>query len=175
MKIWKGKMKNKKITGLINLICIACLAFTSCVSAGKNFEPQYLIHAKNDNGFVSAYKAYFAIEGDSIRKISSRSFESLTLAEDSQYKVISPQVQSFDKGNPADESVLRDLEAMGIAYTDSLYVLVTTFDEYKIIQVTTLDGNVALDESYAMFRNGSPMQIPKDINLSCLFRFYRHK
>ena len=191
----------KKIFYLPAIICIACLSLLSCVSTGMNAEPEYLIKAKRDNGFVSAYKAHFALDGEDLYKISERKYEALTLGEDSKYKMIIPDTFSFDISAPgsdkskweivlpsnymmqegviaepyARESLIADLTQMGITYTGSLYVLVTKFDEYKIVQVTNLDGNTVIDETYALFKNGSQLPLSKDIDLSSIWRIYRLK
>ena len=190
-----------KKTAVLCLLCIAsavCLSLLSCASVDTSFEPahspQYLIRAKSDNGFVTAYQAHFAVDGDAISEISAREYESLTLGDGSEYKGISAKIYAFDinaAGNmPSawqyvqneydDEAydvhlLAKELSLMNLHYSGSLYVLITTFDEYKIIQVSNLDGNAVLDESYAMFRNGRQLQLPKNAKLCSLWRFYRHR
>lgn len=183
------------------IICTACLMLLSCVSAGKNAEPEYLIKAKRDNGFVSAYKAFFALDGESLYKISERKYEVLTLGDNSKYKVIVPETISIDITAPGSdklawevsfpsdyemqagsttepytrETLIADLTKMEITYTGSLYVLVTRFDDYKIVQVTNLDGNSVIDESYALFKNGSKLPLSKNMDLSSISQIYRLK
>ena len=190
----------KKQFFLPAIICIACISLLSCVSAGKNAEPEYLIKAKRDNGFVSAYKAHFALDGESLYKISERKYDDLTLDEDSKYKMIIPETISFDIEAPKSDkstwkiflpdnydeiqketdgpiivTLMTDLNKMGITYTGSLYVLVTRFDDYKIVQVTNLDGNSVIDESYALFKNGSKLPLSKNMDLSSISQIYRKK
>ena len=186
----------KKQFYLPAIFFIACISLVSCVSAGKNAEPEYLIKAKRDNGFVSAYKAFFALDGENLYKISGRKYDDLTLGDDSKYKVIIPETISFDieapesdkstwkifttnydmqqetENGPALVTLMTDLTKMGITYTGSLYVLVTRFDDYKIVQVTNLDGNSVIDECYALFKNGS---LSKNIDLSSISQIYRLK
>ncbi len=193
--------ENMKKTGLWCLMCIAsavCLALLSCASVDTSFEPahspQYLIRAKSDNGFVIAYQAHFSVDGDAVSEISAREYEKLTLGDGSEYKAINAKTYAFDinaAGNvPSawqyvqneydDETydvqlLAKELSQMNLNYSGSLYVLVTTFDEYKIIQVSNLDGRAVLDESYAMFRNGRQLQLPKGAKLCSLWRFYKHR
>ena len=198
MKFLNNMKKNACLFGYVFIVCISIL---SCVSTGMNAEPEYLIKAKRDNGFISAYKAHFALDGESLYKISERKYEALTLGEDSKYKMIVPDTLSFDISAPGNdkskweivlpsnymmqegnitepylrESLIADLTQMGITYTGSLYVLVTRFDDYKIVQVTNLDGNTVIDETYALFKNGSQLPLSKDIDLSSIWRIYRLK
>ena len=202
---YHGNMKllnnMKKNACLFGIVFIACISILSCVSTGMNAEPEYLLKAKRDNGFISAYKAHFALDGESLYKISERRYEDLTLGEDSKYKMIVPDTMSFDidapgsdkskwtivlpdnnipqEGNVTEpytrESLIADLTQMGITYTGSLYVLVTRFDEYKIVQVTNMDGNSVIDETYALFKNGSKLPLSRDIDLSSIWRIYRLK
>ncbi len=198
----------KKIPAFFVLTCGLCLTFFSCASAGPATasgsvpankpatasRPTYLIKAKRDNGFVSAYKAHFAVKGNSITKISEYRFDDLTLGSDSDYEVISATTCAFDvvaetkdpmewkyKQNEYDEkryavqSLIWDLQQMKLSYTGSLYVLVTFFDDYKVLKVAMLDGMSVLDESYAMFIKDEPMKLSDDMQLSDLWRFYKHR
>ena len=172
------------------LLCIVSLMFTSCVSV----EPDYLIKAKSDNGFITAYQAHFAIEGDSITEISAHQYEDLTLGSESNYRMISAVTYSFDinapSTNPAEweyvqneydktsydvQTLIKDLKQMKVAYTGKIYVLITTFDEYKVIEVANLDGNKLIDDSYAIFRNNVKLENSDAVKLTQLSRFYKHK
>ncbi len=192
----------KKIAAFYVLTCGLCLTLFSCASSGPASssgpapakEPAYLIKAKRDNGFVSAYKAHFAVDGDSITKISESKFDNLTLGDSSNYTVIPATTCAFDvvaetkdplewkyTQNEYDEkryavqSLIWDLQQMKLSYTGTLYVLVSFFDEYKVLKVAMLDGRSVLDESYAMFRNDEQMALSDDMQLSDLWRFYKHE
>lgn len=182
-------------------MCIAsavCLSLLSCVSVDTGFEqahsPQYLIRAKSDNGFAAAYQAHFSVDGDAVSEISAREYEKLTLGDSSEYKAINAKTYAFDinaAGNtPAawqyvqneydDEAydmqlLAKELSQMNLHYSGSLYVLVTTFDDYKVVQVSNLNGNAVLDEAYAVFRNGKQLQLPKNARLCSLWRFHKHR
>ena len=182
-------------------LCAACLALSACVSSGSSggagaarTEPRYLIRARNDSGFVIAYQAHFAVDGDSIAEISSRRYEDLTLGEDSRYERIYARTYAVDVdatgSDPAAwkytqnvydterydlQLLIGDLKRMDLPYSGSLYVLVTAFDEYRVVGVAALDGNAVRGESYAMFRSGRQMDLPKGMRLDSLSSFYRHR
>lgn len=210
----------KKTMHVLALACALCLVLASCVSGGsgsstgsgaetntgagassgaveekkKAAEPAYLIRAKSDNGFVAAYRAYFALDGSSLREISQRSYEDLTLGSGSAYQAITARTYSFDvsaRGNDPLEwqytqneyddkkhdtqLLIWDLKQMKLPYTGTLYVLVKTFDDYRVVLVAQMDGNSVLDESYAMFRDEDRLDLPKGAKLYGLSDFYRHK
>ena len=178
------------------LICVICFALVACVSVEQSYEsehlPEYLIKAKSDNGFVTAYQAYFAVDGDSVSEISAREYERLTLGDSSKYQIISEKTYSFDiianggalsewqyEQNKYDSEIyslpllIKDLSQMNLPYTGKLYVLIKQFDDYRIISVANLDGCTLLDESYAVFRNNRQLPLPKNIRLDNLWRFYK--
>ncbi len=192
----------RKLVSIFTLLCSLSVVFFSCASvepahtsgAGRISEPAYVIRAKRDSGFVSAYKAHFAVDGNSITKISASRYEDLTLGSESNYKPISATTCAFDvvatTKDPTEwtytqneydtkhyavQSLIWDLKQMKVSYTGTLYVLVTFFDEYKVLKVANLDGMSVLDESYAMFRNDEPLSLSKDMQLGDLRDFYKHK
>ena len=200
----------KKIVYVLTLASVLCLALASCVSVGSGSgsssssgagassgtgkEPAYLIRAKSDNGFVAAYRAYFAVDGNSVSEISQRRYEDLTLGSGSAYQAITAKTYSFDVSarssdplewqytqNEYDDKkydtqlLIWDLKQMKLPYTGTLYVLVKTFDDYRVVLVAEMDGNSVIDESYAMFRDEDRLALPKGAKLYGLSDFYRHK
>ncbi|MBQ3800435.1 MAG: hypothetical protein II837_09095 [Treponema sp.] len=202
----------KRTVCFIGLVCALCLALASCASSGAGASagsgsssgteakaaagkgPEYLIMAKSDNGFVAAYRAYFALDGNSITEISSRKYEDLTLGSDTDYEVIRHRTYAFDvttrgsdplewqyKQNEYDDKkydtqlLIWDLKQMKLPYTGTLYVLVTSFDDYRVILVANMDGNSVLDESYAMFRDEERLALPKGAKLYGLSSFHKRK
>ncbi len=180
----------KKTTGILTAIAAisALLVLASC-SSGK--KPDYLIMAARDNGFVPAYRAYFAVEGDSIRKISSSRYDDLILGK-SDYKMFNETYYTFDvtaeTGDPAeweyvpnpyieehyDEDLLiGQLKETGVSYTGDIYIVITEFDDYTVFQVTNLEDSTWKDTTYAWFRDGRLLDLPKNIELDSLDRFYR--
>ena len=57
---------------------------------------------------------------------------------------------------------------MKIAYTGKIYVLITTFDGYKIIEAANLDGNTLIDDSYAIFKNNIKLENSDAVKLKQL-------
>lgn len=182
----------QKIIYSLGLLCVLNLILVSCATSSA--EPDYLIKAKSDNGFVTAYQAHFAISSDSITQISARRYDDLTLGADSNYKMINATTYAFDitaaSPEPAEweyvqneydtksydvPSLIKSLRQMNIRYTGTIYVLVTTFDDYTVIEAANLDRNTVLDESYAIFKNNKLLEHSDELRLSQLWRFYRHK
>lgn len=169
-------------------------AGTREAASSRAGKPEYVIKAKRDVGFVSAYQAYFAVDGTIISKITASRFDDLTLGDNSLYAVTATETYAFDvqaKGtNPAlwtyeqneydaqpyDLKLLRsDLKRMQLSYTGTLYVLITVFDDYRIVQVANLDGNVLIDDSYALFKDDIQLTIPRDSKLCDIWRVYKRK
>ena len=81
---------HKKLFFLV-IPAAALLLLASCGSK----KPDYLIGAGRDNGFVPAYRAYFSIQGDKIKKISVLKYERLTLGKESEYDFIRESTYHF--------------------------------------------------------------------------------
>lgn len=184
-------------------LCLAlasCVSSGSGTSTGSNTssgagrEPAYLIKAQRDSGFVADYRAFFAIAGDSVTEISASKFENLTLGDESDYERINATTCVFDAYAPAGDPMewrfkqneydtrnydvqllVWDLKRMGVTYTGSVYILITMFDNYRVVQAVKMDGSSALAESYAAFRDDDMLTLPKGADLSSLRSFYRHK
>ena len=86
-------MKNSKIA--IIFICILCGIFLASCS-NNNVKPDYLLEGAMDNGFVPAYRAYYAIESDNIRKISHSKYEKYIYDDKKEYCYIPITYYSFD-------------------------------------------------------------------------------
>lgn len=189
------------------LTCAVCLALASCASTktnggsaassgnpAKGAEPAYLIKAQRDSGFVADYRAFFAIDGDSVTEISASKFDNWTLGDGSDYERINAVTCVFDAyapvGDPMEwrfkqseydtrnydvQLLVWDLKRMGLTYTGSVYILITLFDNYRVVQAVQMDGSSALAESYAAFRDDDMLALPKRADLSSLRSFYRRK
>ncbi len=179
-------MKKKTIA---SILAVMSLLLCSC----KRTEPEYLIMAGLDNGFVAAYRAYFSLTGSDMTKISGRKYDKLRLGN-KNYERIEESVFTFDvtaeKLDPDtwiyernkyieeiyDEQVLiKDLKDMGILYTGKLYIVVTTFDDYRLIQVDSLDGSSIADSSYAAFKGDERLELGKRTELHSIRAIYRHR
>ena len=184
-------MKMKKAVAILTLMTLLITGTTACSAGGG--KPDYLIRASRDNGFVPAYRAYFAIKDDKLTKISSYRFEKL-LYGNSDYSMIPEEYYSFDvyaeTGEPSEweyeqnkyndvqydeEILIGQLEEMGVSYTGNIYILVTEFDDYAVIEVTDLedDSSTIVSSSYGLFKDGRMLDLPDKIDLSSVNDFYR--
>ena len=51
------------------------IMFSICRKARHGNEPKYYICARRDNGFIPAYRAYFFIKGNKIKRVSCMRYE----------------------------------------------------------------------------------------------------
>ncbi len=195
--------KMASVLAVVCALCLAlasCVSSGSGTSTGSNTSsgagrgPAYLIKAQRDSGFVADYRAFFAIAGDSVTEISASKFENWTLGDESDYERINATTCVFDAyapvGDPMEwrfkqneydtrnydvQLLVWDLKRMGVTYTGSVYILITMFDNYRVVQAVKMDGSSALAESYAAFRDDDMLTLPKGADLSSLRSFYRHK
>ncbi len=158
-------------------------------------KPDYLLEGARDNGFVAAYRAYTGISGDKVKKIPGFRFENLVyLNKDVEYDHVSYEFHTYHgkaktadpdtweiEQNQYDEeffdipSVVESIKQMGLSYTGNVYILVTEFDDYRIVQVESLgdDNSTILDESFALFRNGSRIDLPENVKLDSIRTIYK--
>ena len=181
-------MGNKlvKVIGCAAVSAITCATLASCGSSGPN--PDYLIMAADDST-MPVYRAYYAVYGDSLQNITKGSYEDY-IKKDDQYKTISTstcdfnvtagssdpaeweyEIKYFDE-EPYDTDVLKtQLKEMNVHYVGEVYILVTTFDGYTIIEV---DNTTENQSTYGMFRDGKQMTLPAGTDLSSLNTFYKY-
>lgn len=182
---------HKKLFFLV-IPAAALLLLASCGSK----KPDYLIGAGRDNGFVPAYRAYFSIQGDKIKKISVLKYERLTLGKESEYDFIRESTYHFydinaDTDDPADwtytqneyekelydvDKLKADLKTIGVPFKGKIYIYITTFDEYRIYEIENVDDTgTHLGQKCAVFRNDELLDIPKNMDLSSLRDFYKKR
>ena len=180
-------MGNKlvKVIGCAAVSAITCTALTSCGSTGPN--PDYLIMGAEEGG-TPVYRAYYAVYGNSIQNITKGAYEDY-ISKDDNYKTISTSTCDFDitagssdpaeweyevkyfDEEPYDTDVLKtQLKEMNIHYVGEVYILVTTFDGYVILQVNNKTEN---QSTYGMFKDGKQMTLPAGTDLRSLVTFYR--
>lgn len=158
-------------------------------------KPDYVIEGARDNGFVAAYRAYTALTDESAKKIPGFRFENLVYSNvDVEYEHVNFDFHTY-KGkaettdpdtweiehNQYDEewfdipSVIESLKKMDLSYTGDVYIIVTEFDDYRIVQVESLgdDNSTILDESFALFRNGSRIELPENVKLDSIRTIYK--
>ena len=181
-------MGNKlvKVIGCAAVSAITCATLASCGSSGPN--PDYLIMAADDST-MPVYRAYYAVYGDSLQNITKGAYENY-ISKDDQYKTIGTsicdfnvtagssdpseweyEIKYFDE-EPYDTDVLKtQLKEMNVHYVGEVYILITTFDGYVILQV---DNTTENQSTYGMFRDGKQMTLPAGTDLSSLETFYKY-
>ena len=157
-------------------------------------KPEYLIEGARDNGFVPAYRAYTAISGDHAKKIPSFRFDNLVyINKDAEYSHVRFEFHTYegraestdpdtwvleknkyDKESFEIPSVIESLKQMDLTYTGDVYILVTEFDDYRIVQAESLgEYSTILDESFALFKNGEKLRLPDNVRLDSIRTIYK--
>ena len=188
-------MHMKRIIKLICLtliISVVCVLMSSCIS-NRN-KPDYLLMGAKDNGFVPSYRAYYAITGDTIKKIPQFKYENY-IYKDDHYKSFNEEFSNYDvvadspdpsewnfelmyyDNEPYDtDALIKHLQDMNVSYMGNVYILVLWFDEYVIVEVTNLDDtNTVLGETFGLFRNGKMIDLPAGTDLSSIRTYYRYE
>ena len=196
----KKIMKNSTI--MLITICILCGIFLASYD-NDSIKPDYLIECVLDNGFVPAYRAYYTIESDNIRKISHSKYEKYIYDDKKEYGYIPTTYYSFDAFaktmNPSEweyeqneyDDVIYDVDTlktyllkMQTGYwnmpsalgEDKVYILVTEFDDYAIVEATLLDfQNTVKDSKCAIFHNGNMLTAAKDLDLNSIRSIRKYK
>lgn len=184
--------RTTKLVCMILILSVSCVLLSSCATS-KN-RPDYLLEGARDNGFVPSYRAYYAITGDTIKKIPKFMYENYIYKDDhyksfneefSNYDVVadSPDPSEWDyelmyySNEPYDtDDLISHLQDMNVSYTGEVFVLVLWFDEYVIVEVTSLsDNNTVLGETFGLFRNGQMIDLPEGTDLSSIRTYYRYE
>ena len=185
-------MKNSIIA--IISVCILCGIFlTSC--GNNEIKPDYLLEGAMDNGFVPAYRAYFAIKNNEVAEISKTKYENYIYRDNNHYEIVPESYYLFEVNaetkNPLDweyeqnkyndgmydtEILKNQLLDMNVSFEGSVDIQITEFDEYILIEVANMnDANTVMDSKYAIFHEGKMLAIADDINLSSIRKIYRLK
>ena len=182
-------MGNKlvKVIGWAAAAAVTCAALTSC--GGAETKPDYLIMAAEDNGLIPAYRAYYAVYGDSISNITKGAYENY-IYKDDHYKTIDTSFCNFDvtagssdpaeweyevkyfDEEPYDTDILKtQLKEMNVHYVGEVFILVTQFDGYTIIEVDNMTDNLS---TYGMYKDGKQLTLPAGTDLHELDKFYKY-
>lgn len=174
------------------------IMFSICRKARHGNEPKYYICARRDNGFIPAYRAYFFIKGNKIKRVSCMRYEhSVTFgkrADDFTY--FSPGYYVFNikarNGNPSEwkigqneyEKVRYDINALitllkksEITLKGYIELVLHEFDGYQLIHMTRTDQEghgTILGEQSLFFRDGDPIKIGRRIKFDDVRDFYRY-
>ncbi len=185
-------MKNSAIA--IISICILCGMFlTACRDDGV--KPDYLLEGARDNGFVPAYRAYFAIKDNKVTEISKAKYENYIYKDDDHYKIVTKSYYLFEvnaeTNDPSDweyeqnknndemydtEILKNQLLDMNVNFEGNVDIQITEFDEYILIEVANMnDANTVINSKYAVFHDGEILSMPDDIDLSSIRDIHKYK
>ena len=161
-------------------------------------EPKYYICARRDNGFVPAYRAYFFIHGNKIKKVSAFRYEHQTVfgKKAHEYQFFSPVYCVFSikakNNNPSDWEIVQNpydkvkydlnslimlLKQTRILVTGYIQLVLHEFDGYVMIHMGSTDQEghgTILGEQSLFFRDGRIINIDKKIHLDDVRDFYRY-
>lgn len=160
------RMKSKTIL-CISALLVASLCLTSC---GKDMTyPDYLLEGARDNGFVPAYRAYFAIDSNNVTKISKRKYDNFVYHDKIDHYDTIPEIyysfvaHNSTIGSPPSEweytqskydNIVYDIEilkkylsmmdlqnnTLPAGFEDPrIEIVIIEFDDYNIIEVTQLN------------------------------------
>lgn len=177
-----------KIVSLISLLSILCLMAVSCSSGNKS---SYVLMCGEDNGLVAAYRAYYELDGTTVKEIREDRFNNLVTKTD-DYKLINQTTYNFTadaKSSNASKwtitesgfdeelydigKLVKYLKKMDVYYTGDIYIKVSVFDSYTVIEVQRLDGNTITDITTGLFKGSSMIKLQKGEMLKSLWKVYK--
>ncbi len=175
---------------LVPIFVLICAMFTACGGSA----PEYLVMEGSDNGFVAARRNYLGITDKTTYKLSSGRFDRLAYGDDPDYESVKYEIYSFELSIPSssqsswvctaneynpegydEKALFADLAALSVTSPSELYVLVTTFGEYRILSVSYMNGNNVLGQSCALFKDSDIVTLPKGMDLYEIRSVYRMK
>ncbi len=156
-------------------------------------NPKYLIYAGADNGFMAAYRGYFALDGNDFHvmresvyyKIKGRgnyeSFKPAELSVDVTANGEDPKTWEFrprltDKENFDKDAIIDLARRMNVKPTKYFSFQVYEFDGYKSGHACNTDQDgygTILDQKNALFREGNELKLPKKVKMISFREFYR--
>ena len=121
-------------------------------------------------GFNDSYEDYIK-KDDQYKTISTSVCDFNVTAGSSDPAEWEYEIKYFDE-EPYDTDVLKtQLKEINVHYVGEVYILITTFDGYVILQV---DNTTENQSTYGMFRDGKHMTLPAGTDLSSLETFYKY-
>lgn len=177
-----------KIISVITILSVVCMLLASC---GNKKMPAYVLEATEDSGIVQAYKAYFELDGNSLKEVRQIRYENL-VERTSNYTLINFQTYSFKasstNGNPSDyvytqsnqdtmafdkATLIKYLRKMGVFWTGEIQIQMTEFDGYIILEAWHTDGGTVKEIKTGLFRNSKYIELPKDSSLKSVNKVYK--
>lgn len=161
-------------------------------------EPKYYMCARRDNGFVPAYRAYFLLQGTTIKKISGLRYNHTVIfgKKADAWKLFSPTYVVFNikakNTDPTGWKIVQNefdrerydlnvltglLSKVPLWLKGYIQMVLHEFDGYQLIAMTRTDHEThgtILGKQSLLFRNGQPVPIGNRICLDDLREFYRN-
>ena len=174
---------------VITILSLLCMMLASC---GEKHKPAYFLEAGEDNGLVAAYRAYFELEGNSVKEVKEVRYDLLITGADCLYKQISFKSYSFKASSqtksPADwsytesshdkakynkDTLVNFLKKMDVNYTGDMKISIMEFDSYTLIEVQNVSGSTVLDTTAAIFNNKKMLSTPSGDTLKSVWKVYK--
>ena len=161
---------------------------SSCSAGNKS---AYVLMCGEDNGLVAAYRAYFELDGTSVKEIKEDRFNNLVRTN--EYTVIGQTTYVFtadakssnaskwtftesgyDKELYSVDKLIKYLKKMDVYYTGDIEIKIMEFDSYTLIEVRSMDGNTITDITTGLFKGSIKVNVPSgDKNLKSLRDVYK--
>lgn len=159
---------------------------------------KYYICARRDNGFIPAYRAYFFINGNKIKRVSVFRYEHCVIfgKRADEYKFFSPAYYVFnikaENNDPSEwkirqneydkekydiNALIRLLKKTEITLKGYIELVLHEFDGYQLIHMARTDQEghgTILGEQSLFFKDGKPIRIGRKIRLDDVRDFYRY-
>ena len=182
--------KIARIISIITIVSIVCLLISSC---DKRKQPAYFLEAREDTSIVQSYRAYFELDGNSLKEVKQIRYESL-IERTNSYQQINYVTYNFNavstNGNPSDyvytqsptdlmafdkPTLIKSLRKVGVFWTGDIQIRLTVFDGYMVLEASHTDGGTVTEYKTGLFRNGKYIEPPKDSSLKSLTNVYKKK
>ena len=172
--------------------------FSIRLNTTRDNGQKYYICARRDNGFIPAYRAYFFINGNKIKRVSVFRYEHSVIfgKRADEYKFFSPAYYVFNikaKSNDPSEwkirqneydkekydinALIRLLKKTEITLKGYIELVLHEFDGYQLIHMARTDQEghgTILGEQSLFFKDGNPIKIGRKIRLDDVRDFYRY-
>ena len=170
-------------------VSFMCLMFVSCTEIK---QPAYFLVASEEDDLVSVYKAYFELDGSSIRSVLENNYSARILNKKTKYRQIEQTTYVFDahanSSNPTkweyeeseedkelfdQDKLIKYLSQMRTFYTGDIHIIITVFDDYTVIEAWRMEEDEIAEIQTGLFRYNSIIELPKDVNLRSLAYIYK--
>ena len=190
-------MRSEKGHKIMSFLCMLGILIVMVIGLLLGYRedngeyPAYLIECAEDSGFIPAFRTYYALSGNDIKKISRNEYEGyIYYTKTAPYELVNKEYYSFEatgtdpspsaweytqgkyNDEPYDIDALKGyLLAMDPGFTTTsdgsrIDIGVTGFDDCSIVEATLLNGSsLIIDSKYAVFHDGKMINMPENIEL----------